>query len=130
MSVSPAAVLLAWAKAKGVVVVTSSSKESRLRDYLAAGDLSLNPEDLRMIDIAGAQGADESASFASDLDKGKTARAIGADEKTDIAAQEQAEAGGLRGEHLHEAGYLDRRHSHLLLALCFMVVVLVYRVKM
>jgi hypothetical protein len=129
MSVSPAAVLLAWAKAKGVVVVTSSSKESRLREHLAAGDLSLTPEDLRMINIAGAQGADESVSSASDLDKGKTARAIGVDEKADIAAQEQAEAGGLRGEHLHEAGYLDRRHAHLLLALCFMVV-LVYRVKM
>lgn len=31
--------LLAWVKAKGAVVVTTSSKKERLEGYLAAGDL-------------------------------------------------------------------------------------------
>ncbi|KAJ3534654.1 hypothetical protein NMY22_g6829 [Coprinellus aureogranulatus] len=37
--VAPEQVLLAWAKAKGVVVVTSSTKKDRLERYLEAGDL-------------------------------------------------------------------------------------------
>ena len=32
-------ILLAWAKAKGAVVLTSSSKKSRLEGYIKAGDL-------------------------------------------------------------------------------------------
>lgn len=39
LSVKPEQVLLAWAKAKGVVVVTSSTKKERLEGYLAAGDI-------------------------------------------------------------------------------------------
>ena len=32
-------VLLAWAKAKGAIVLTSSSKKTRLQGYIAAGDI-------------------------------------------------------------------------------------------
>ncbi|KIJ96922.1 hypothetical protein K443DRAFT_270581 [Laccaria amethystina LaAM-08-1] len=48
-------VLLAWAKAKGVVVVTMSTKKYRLEGYLAAGDLVLTPDDIARIDEAGAK---------------------------------------------------------------------------
>jgi len=50
-------VLLAWTKAKGVVVVTTSSKKTRLQGYLAAGDIELTQEDMDAIDAAGALGA-------------------------------------------------------------------------
>ncbi|KAF8553123.1 Aldo/keto reductase [Imleria badia] len=49
-------VLLAWAKAKGAVVVTTSSKETRLQGYLAAGDIGLTQKDIDAIDAAGAIG--------------------------------------------------------------------------
>ncbi|KAJ7621365.1 Aldo/keto reductase [Roridomyces roridus] len=49
-------VLLAWTKAKGAVVVTTSSKKSRLEGYLNAGDLKLTEEDMAAIDAAGALG--------------------------------------------------------------------------
>ncbi|KAJ7252373.1 NADP-dependent oxidoreductase domain-containing protein [Mycena haematopus] len=54
--VTPDQVLLAWAKAKGAVVVTTSSKKSRLEGYLIAGDLVLGEEDIVAIDAAGAKG--------------------------------------------------------------------------
>jgi len=47
-------VLLAWVKAKGAIVVTSSSKKSRLEGYLAAGDLELSKAEIAEIDAAGA----------------------------------------------------------------------------
>jgi len=50
-------VLFAWVKAKGAVVVTSSSKKSRMEGYLSAGDLVLTSEDIAAIDKAGADGA-------------------------------------------------------------------------
>ncbi|KAH9965267.1 Aldo/keto reductase [Russula dissimulans] len=50
-------VLLAWVKAKGAVVVTTSSKKFRLEGYLAAADLQLSPADIEAIDLAGAKGA-------------------------------------------------------------------------
>lgn len=50
-------VLLAWVKAKGAVVVTTSSKKYRLEGYLRAGDLQLTPQDVSALDEAGAQGA-------------------------------------------------------------------------
>ncbi|CDO73354.1 hypothetical protein BN946_scf185008.g117 [Trametes cinnabarina] len=53
----PEQVLLAWAKSKGVVVVTSSTKKERLEGYLAAGDLELTAADVAAIDAAGAIGA-------------------------------------------------------------------------
>lgn len=49
-------VLLAWTKAKGAVVVTTSSKKTRLQGYLAAGDIALSAEDIAAIDAAGALG--------------------------------------------------------------------------
>ncbi|KIJ27524.1 hypothetical protein M422DRAFT_71623 [Sphaerobolus stellatus SS14] len=49
LGVSPAQVLLSWVKSKGVVIVTTSSKKSRLEEYLAVGDLPA-------IEEAGAQG--------------------------------------------------------------------------
>jgi len=57
LDATPDQVLLAWAKAKGVVVVTSSSKKSRMEGYLAAGDLDLTAGDIVAIDVAGAIGA-------------------------------------------------------------------------
>jgi len=50
-------VLLAWAKAKGVVVVTSSTKKERLEGYLAAGDFELTDDEIAAIDAAGIIGA-------------------------------------------------------------------------
>ncbi|KAJ6497305.1 Aldo keto reductase [Mycena sanguinolenta] len=55
-SVTPDQVLLAWTKAKGAVVVTTSSKKSRLAGYMNAGDLVLGEEDIAAIDAAGAKG--------------------------------------------------------------------------
>ncbi|KAG2346219.1 Aldo/keto reductase [Suillus weaverae] len=49
-------VLLAWIKAKGAVVVTTSSKKARLLSYVSAGDLELSAEDVKTIDTAGAIG--------------------------------------------------------------------------
>nr|GAT47485.1 aldo-keto reductase [Mycena chlorophos] len=49
-------VLLAWTKAKGAVVVTTSSKKERLLGYLNAGDLDLTDADIAAIDAAGALG--------------------------------------------------------------------------
>ncbi|EJF63952.1 Aldo/keto reductase [Dichomitus squalens LYAD-421 SS1] len=57
LNAKPEQVLLAWAKAKGVVVVTSSTKKERLEGYLAAGDLPLTVEDIESIDEAGKKGA-------------------------------------------------------------------------
>jgi len=50
-------VLLAWAKAKGVVVLTTSSKKFRLEGYLKAGDFELTADEIKSIDEAGFQGA-------------------------------------------------------------------------
>jgi len=56
LSVTPDQVLMAWAKTKDVVVVTTSSKEERLKGYLAAADLNLTSADIAEIDLAGAAG--------------------------------------------------------------------------
>ncbi|KAK0186361.1 Aldo/keto reductase [Armillaria mellea] len=55
-SVTPDQILLAWTKSKGAVVVTTSSKKSRLEGYLNAGDLELSAEEITAIDLAGAAG--------------------------------------------------------------------------
>lgn len=39
LNAKPEQVLLAWAKSKGVVVVTSSTKKERMEGYIAAGDI-------------------------------------------------------------------------------------------
>ncbi|KAF8876945.1 Aldo/keto reductase [Infundibulicybe gibba] len=60
LGATPDQVLLAWVKAKGAVVVTTSSKKMRLEGYLRAGDLELTQEDIASIDEAGAAGATQS----------------------------------------------------------------------
>lgn len=50
--VSSEMILLAWAKSKGVVVVTSSSQRWRLDDYIKAGDLKLESYELSAIEDA------------------------------------------------------------------------------
>ncbi|KAJ7073734.1 Aldo/keto reductase [Mycena amicta] len=57
LGISPTQVLLGWLRAKGVVVVTTTSNKQRLEEYLAAGDLRPLPaSDVAAIDAAGAQG--------------------------------------------------------------------------
>ncbi|KAA1472735.1 Aldo/keto reductase [Dentipellis sp. KUC8613] len=55
LGAAPDQVLLAWVKAKKAVVVTTSSKKSRLEGYLAAADLDLTDADIAAIDAAGAR---------------------------------------------------------------------------
>ncbi|KAJ6546660.1 NADP-dependent oxidoreductase domain-containing protein [Mycena vulgaris] len=57
LGVSNDQVLLAWTKAKGAVVVTTSSKKERLEGYINAGDIALTEDDISAIDEAGAKGA-------------------------------------------------------------------------
>ncbi|GBE84651.1 Aldo/keto reductase [Sparassis latifolia] len=57
LNAKPEQVLLAWAKAKGTVVVTSSTKKERMEGYMAAGELELTKEDIAAIDAAGIMGA-------------------------------------------------------------------------
>jgi diketogulonate reductase-like aldo/keto reductase len=52
--VSEGAVLLRWALEQGLVVVTTSAKEARLRDYLAALAFRLTPAEVDEITAAGA----------------------------------------------------------------------------
>lgn len=56
-------ILLAWNKSKGSVVLTTSSKRSRLEGYIRAGDLALTQEDIDAIDAAGAKGPRPGGSF-------------------------------------------------------------------
>jgi len=57
LGITPAQVILSWVKSKGVVIVTTSSKKSRLDEYIAVGDLpSLLLEEIAAIDEAGAKG--------------------------------------------------------------------------
>ncbi|KDR79261.1 hypothetical protein GALMADRAFT_1230669 [Galerina marginata CBS 339.88] len=56
LGVSEDQVLLAWAKAKGAVALTTSSKKERLEGYIHAGDLVLTKEEIKAIDDAGAKG--------------------------------------------------------------------------
>ncbi|KAF8129910.1 Aldo keto reductase [Boletus edulis] len=53
-------VLFQWTKAKGAVVITTSSKKSRLPGYLTAGDIELTQQDIGAIDAAGAMGKEVS----------------------------------------------------------------------
>lgn len=53
LGVAPEQVLLAWAKAKGSIIITTSSKKERLERYLAVGDIELTDDDVEAIDRAG-----------------------------------------------------------------------------
>jgi len=67
LGVSMDQVLLAWTKAKGAVVLTTSSKKERLLGYLNAGDLELTTEDILSIDVAGAKGPPYARRFVHQL---------------------------------------------------------------
>ncbi|KAJ7193777.1 NADP-dependent oxidoreductase domain-containing protein [Mycena pura] len=57
LGISPTQVLLAWVRAKGAVIVTTTSSKQRLEEYLAVGDLPpLSAADVAAIDAAGARG--------------------------------------------------------------------------
>ncbi|KDQ62685.1 hypothetical protein JAAARDRAFT_171241 [Jaapia argillacea MUCL 33604] len=54
---NPGQVIFKWVQAKGVVIVTTSSKKERLEEYLAVADLPpLTEEEIAAIDAAGAKG--------------------------------------------------------------------------
>nr|VWO96315.1 Protein kinase domain-containing protein [Ganoderma boninense] len=57
--IKPAAnqVLMAWAKSKGIVVITSSRDKERVDAFLAAGNVVLTEEDNAAIDNAGKRGS-------------------------------------------------------------------------
>ncbi|KAF8063228.1 NADP-dependent oxidoreductase domain-containing protein [Lyophyllum atratum] len=57
LGITPTQVILAWVKAKGVVIVTTSSTKKHLEEYLAVADLApLTDEEIAAIDDAGAKG--------------------------------------------------------------------------
>ncbi|KAJ7031261.1 NADP-dependent oxidoreductase domain-containing protein [Mycena alexandri] len=57
LGISTTQVLLSWVRAKGTVIVTTTSNKSRLEEYLAVGDLPpLSDSDIAAIDAAGAKG--------------------------------------------------------------------------
>ncbi|KAK7038344.1 Aldo/keto reductase, partial [Favolaschia claudopus] len=57
LGISPTQVLLSWVRAKGAVIVTTTSNKGRLNEYLAVGDLPpLSDTDIAAIDEAGAMG--------------------------------------------------------------------------
>ncbi|KAI0802069.1 Aldo/keto reductase [Irpex lacteus] len=69
LGATPTQVILSWVRSKGVVIVTTSSTESHLKEYLDVGDLPpLTEEEVAAIDAAGAQG--EPVEF--DLERGNT----------------------------------------------------------
>ncbi|KAI0087780.1 Aldo/keto reductase, partial [Irpex rosettiformis] len=57
LGATPTQVILAWVRSKGVVIVTTSSTEAHLREYLDVADLpALTEREIAAIDAAGAQG--------------------------------------------------------------------------
>ncbi|KAJ6584070.1 NADP-dependent oxidoreductase domain-containing protein [Mycena vulgaris] len=57
LGITPTQVILLWVKAKGVVIVTTSSSKAHLEEYMAVGDLPpLTDEEIAAIDEAGAKG--------------------------------------------------------------------------
>jgi len=57
LGITPTQVIFLWVKAKGAVIVTTSSSKQHLEQYIAAGDLSpLTEEEVAAIDAAGAKG--------------------------------------------------------------------------
>ncbi|RXW19770.1 hypothetical protein EST38_g6097 [Candolleomyces aberdarensis] len=57
LGITPTQVIFLWVKAKGAVIVTTSSNKRHLEEYLAVGDLPpLTPEEIEEIDKAGAKG--------------------------------------------------------------------------
>ncbi|KAJ7685796.1 NADP-dependent oxidoreductase domain-containing protein [Mycena polygramma] len=57
LGITPTQVLLSWVRAKGAVIVTTTSNKDRLEEYLAVGDLPpLSDADIAAIEEAGAKG--------------------------------------------------------------------------
>ncbi|KAH9936088.1 Aldo/keto reductase [Fomitopsis serialis] len=57
LGASPVQILLSWVKAKGAVIVTTSSTREHMDEYLAVGDLpDLTDDEIAAIDAAGAKG--------------------------------------------------------------------------
>ena len=50
---TPAQVLLCWAMQRGYGVLTTSSKQDRMLEYLGALEIELTPEEIRSITDAG-----------------------------------------------------------------------------
>ncbi|KAJ2926305.1 hypothetical protein H1R20_g10785, partial [Candolleomyces eurysporus] len=62
LGITPTQVIFLWVKAKGAVIVTTSSNKKHLEEYLAVGDLPpLTSEEIEEIDNAGAQGPPNTA---------------------------------------------------------------------
>ncbi|KAF8157846.1 NADP-dependent oxidoreductase domain-containing protein [Crassisporium funariophilum] len=57
LGITPTQVVFLWVKAKGAVIVTTSSSKQHLEEYFAVGDLPpLTEEEVAAIDAAGAKG--------------------------------------------------------------------------
>ncbi|KAF7293347.1 putative lysine/ornithine N-monooxygenase [Mycena kentingensis (nom. inval.)] len=68
LGITPTQVLLLWVRAKGAVIVTTTSNPKRLEEYLAAGDLPPLPDaDVAAIDAAGALGPPNRAAQRSKI---------------------------------------------------------------
>ncbi|KAF5312025.1 hypothetical protein D9619_002399 [Psilocybe cf. subviscida] len=77
LGISPTQVIFLWVKAKGAVIVTTSSKRTRLEEYFAVGDLpALTAEEVFAIDTAGAKGAPSSKEFREDKEEGPLGTAM------------------------------------------------------
>jgi len=62
LGVSSIQVILAWVRAKGVVIVTTSSTKKHLEEYMAVPEITLNEDEIAAIDEAGAKGPPSSIS--------------------------------------------------------------------
>jgi len=68
LGITPTQVVFLWVKAKGAVIVTTSSSKQHLKEYLSVGDLpSLTEEEIAAIDAAGAKGPPSSSIAISKL---------------------------------------------------------------
>ncbi|KAA1478082.1 Aldo/keto reductase [Dentipellis sp. KUC8613] len=66
---TPAQVIFKWVIAKGAVVVTTTSKESRLKEYLAVVDLpDLTADEIAAIEEAGAKGPSSTSQAVAHCD--------------------------------------------------------------
>lgn len=52
---TPGQVLLRWVYQKGVVIVTTSHKEERLKEFLDVGTFELSADEVKRIDEAGSK---------------------------------------------------------------------------
>ncbi|KXN86489.1 NAD/NADP-dependent indole-3-acetaldehyde reductase [Leucoagaricus sp. SymC.cos] len=75
LNATPVQVIFSWVKAKGVVIVTTTSKRERLKEYLEVGDLpDLTPDEVAAIDEAGLKGPPSAWSSKPTLNSGSSAK--------------------------------------------------------